>query len=67
MMRVHRHRAVERESVAAIGNFDGMHRGHAALLERVRTLAARHRLAATAVLFEPQPDELLRPGAARHA
>ncbi|MGA1517508.1 MAG: riboflavin kinase [Phycisphaerales bacterium] len=44
-----------------IGNFEGVHRGHAALLAAARRKAgASGRV--TAVAFEPLPVEILRPG-----
>lgn len=42
-------------SVLAIGAFDGLHRGHQALLAAVRASAARRSLSSGAVLFEPLP------------
>lgn len=42
-------------SVLAIGAFDGLHRGHAALLARVRERAAALGLTAAVVSFEPLP------------
>ena len=50
-----------RGCVASIGNFDGVHRGHQAVL---RELAAKGRelsLPATVVLFEPMPQEYFSP------
>ena len=41
--------------VLTIGAFDGMHRGHAALLARVRERADALGLAAAAISFEPLP------------
>jgi riboflavin kinase / FMN adenylyltransferase len=41
--------------VLAIGAFDGLHLGHAALLERVRESARARGLTAAAVTFEPLP------------
>ncbi len=38
-----------------IGNFDGVHRGHQAILARVRQQAVERGLAATVMTFEPHP------------
>jgi riboflavin kinase/FMN adenylyltransferase len=43
--------------VLAIGNFDGVHRGHQAMLARVRELANQYHLVAAAMTFEPHPRE----------
>jgi riboflavin kinase/FMN adenylyltransferase len=40
-----------------IGNFDGVHRGHQALLARVRDAAARLELSTAVMTFEPHPRE----------
>ena len=40
-----------------IGNFDGVHRGHQALLARLREAAARLNLPAAVMTFEPHPRE----------
>ncbi|MBV8665003.1 MAG: bifunctional riboflavin kinase/FAD synthetase [Burkholderiaceae bacterium] len=40
-----------------IGNFDGVHRGHKALLGRVREAATRLELDAAVMTFEPHPRE----------
>lgn len=45
----------------SIGNFDGVHRGHAALIRRLRSLADRIGGPAVAVTFDPPPASLLRP------
>ena len=42
-------------SVLAVGAFDGLHRGHAALLARVRERAAARGLLPIAISFEPLP------------
>jgi riboflavin kinase / FMN adenylyltransferase len=43
--------------VATIGNFDGMHLGHQALLTELKNKAKTAGLPACVVLFEPQPKE----------
>jgi riboflavin kinase/FMN adenylyltransferase len=51
-------------TVAAIGNFDGVHLGHreilSAVAEEARTTGAR----AVAITFNPHPEQYLRPGQA---
>ncbi len=48
-------------AVIAIGNFDGVHRGHAALLDKVRGLARDRSVKAGVLTFEPHPRSLFRP------
>jgi riboflavin kinase/FMN adenylyltransferase len=48
----------------AIGNFDGVHLGHARLVERLRTMAKRVGGPAIVFTFDPPPVRLLRPHAA---
>lgn len=51
-----------RGGVVSIGNFDGVHRGHLALLAELRRGALAHGVPAVAVTFDPHPLQLLRPG-----
>src|SRR5205823_8537951 len=51
-----------RGGAVTIGNFDGVHRGHAALVAALRTQAAAVRGPAVAFTFDPHPMDLLRPG-----
>jgi riboflavin kinase / FMN adenylyltransferase len=44
-------------AVVAIGNFDGIHRGHAALIERVRQLGIELNRPTALVTFEPHPAD----------
>jgi len=44
-------------TVASVGNFDGMHLGHQAVLRQLLDSSARYRLPSTAIIFEPQPAE----------
>jgi len=48
-------------SVLAIGAFDGLHRGHAALLAKVHGRATKKGLVAAAVSFEPLPRSYFSP------
>ncbi len=50
-----------RGAVLAIGNFDGVHRGHQALLRTAREQAARLGAPAGVILFEPHPREFFQP------
>lgn len=45
----------------AIGNFDGVHLGHAVMLAALRELAAEQGTQAVAVTFDPHPIAVLRP------
>ena len=63
-MRILRHAGAPAGTAIAIGSFDGVHLGHAAILERVRTEAATRGLASGAVTFEPLPREFFRPNEA---
>ncbi|TEA78051.1 bifunctional riboflavin kinase/FAD synthetase [Allopusillimonas ginsengisoli] len=42
-------------SAVTIGNFDGVHRGHQAILHRVRDEAGKRGLAPTVMTFDPHP------------
>jgi riboflavin kinase / FMN adenylyltransferase len=48
----------------AVGNFDGVHRGHAHLLNRLRARADEVGVPALALTFDPPPVAILRPEAA---
>ena len=48
-------------SVVAIGNFDGVHCGHRAILAELRSQSAASGARAVVVTFEPHPLRLLRP------
>jgi len=54
--------AEARGAVLAIGNFDGVHRGHQALITAARGEAKRIGRPAGAVLFEPHPRAFFEPG-----
>ncbi|MAB24588.1 bifunctional riboflavin kinase/FAD synthetase [Pseudomonas neustonica] len=61
---LHNLRPRHRGCVATIGNFDGVHAGHQAILSRLRAHSARLGLPGCVVIFEPQPREYFAPDAA---
>src|SRR5246127_5495275 len=48
-------------SILAIGNFDGVHRGHQAIMEQLRERARQIDAQSLAVTFDPHPMRVLRP------
>ena len=58
---LHNLRARHRGCVATIGNFDGVHLGHAAVIRQTQARAAALGVPDTVVLFEPQPQEFFKP------
>ncbi|MBX3133134.1 MAG: bifunctional riboflavin kinase/FAD synthetase [Gemmatimonadaceae bacterium] len=53
-----------RGTVCTVGTFDGVHRGHQLVLERLAARARAHGLPAVLVTFEPHPLEVVNPAAA---
>ncbi|STX51881.1 riboflavin biosynthesis protein RibF (riboflavin kinase/FMN adenylyltransferase) [Legionella busanensis] len=49
--------ALNAGTVATIGNFDGVHLGHQALLAKLKAAALKLKLPSVVLLFEPQPGE----------
>ena len=60
-MRVIRNGETEEERVLALGTFDGVHRGHQALLEAGKQYAREHGIRLRACSFDRHPLEVLRP------
>ena len=61
-MKVYRsYQAAARGCVVAIGNFDGIHRGHKALIDAARIKAEELGAPLGIITFEPHPLQLLRP------
>ena len=52
---------ISRGSVVAIGNFDGVHRGHQALIEAARSYANNLGAKLGIITFEPHPLQILVP------
>src|SRR5690554_8232590 len=46
--------------VATIGNFDGVHIGHQAILEQVKEKAESLGVPSVVIIFEPQPREFFQ-------
>lgn len=58
---VHNLRARHRSCVATIGNFDGVHLGHRAIIRQVTEKANKMGLPSAVMVFEPQPREFFSP------
>ena len=61
---IHGHKHVPAEcrgSAVAIGNFDGVHRGHRALIAEARAKARAKRVSSAVMVFEPHPREFFQP------
>ena len=52
-------------TAVTIGKFDGIHRGHQALISALRDAAEEHDLKTVLVTFDRHPDALLNPGAVK--
>lgn len=63
-MRILRHTPAPAElsgAVLALGNFDGVHRGHRAVIGRAREVAKKLRAPLGVLTFEPHPRSLFQP------
>ena len=60
-MRILRRESPGEPIALAIGSFDGVHRGHRAMLDRVAQVARERGLASGALTFEPLPREFFAP------
>ena len=49
------------QPVIALGNFDGLHRGHMKIIDRVRRRAGERAGTPAAMTFDPHPSRVLRP------
>ncbi len=49
------------QPVLALGNFDGLHRGHVKIIERVRRRAEERGGVAVLLTFDPHPTHVVRP------
>jgi riboflavin kinase/FMN adenylyltransferase len=53
--------AIPKGAVVAMGNFDGVHLGHRAVIRAALEMAKRHHRPALAVTFEPHPRRFFSP------
>jgi riboflavin kinase/FMN adenylyltransferase len=49
------------QPVLALGNFDGLHRGHIKIIERIRRVSAKRGSSALVLTFDPHPPRIVRP------
>jgi riboflavin kinase/FMN adenylyltransferase len=50
-----------RQPVLALGNFDGLHRGHRKILDRVHRVADERGATSVVMTFDPHPPRVVRP------
>ena len=55
---------MEQNAAVAIGNFDGVHLGHRALIARARELGVAHDARTVVLTFDPHPSVVLAPHSA---
>ena len=49
------------QPVLALGNFDGVHRGHRKILDRLKRVATEHGATSVVMTFDPHPPRIVRP------
>src|SRR5437016_12474910 len=49
------------QPVLALGNFDGLHRGHRKILDRVQRVASERNATSVVMTFDPHPPRVVRP------
>jgi riboflavin kinase/FMN adenylyltransferase len=49
------------QPVLALGNFDGLHRGHRKILDRLRRVAGERGATSVVMTFDPHPPRVVRP------
>ena len=50
-----------KQPVLALGNFDGLHRGHRKILDRLQRVAGERRSSSVVMTFDPHPPRVVRP------
>ena len=54
---LHNLRQHHKKCVASIGNFDGIHLGHQAIISQLNEIGHKYDLPSVVIIFEPQPQE----------
>ena len=49
------------QPVLALGNFDGVHRGHRKILDRLKRVAGERAATSVVMTFDPHPPRVVRP------
>jgi riboflavin kinase / FMN adenylyltransferase len=50
-----------KQPVLALGNFDGLHRGHRKILDRLQRVGQERRATSVVMTFDPHPPRVVRP------
>lgn len=58
---LHNLRQHHKKCVATIGNFDGIHLGHQAIISQLIEIGHKYALPSVVIIFEPQPQEYFSP------
>jgi riboflavin kinase / FMN adenylyltransferase len=58
---LHNLRQHHKKCVATIGNFDGIHLGHQAIISQLKEIGHKYDLPSVIIIFEPQPQEYFSP------
>jgi riboflavin kinase/FMN adenylyltransferase len=61
---LHNLRQHHKKCVATIGNFDGIHLGHQAIISQLKEISYKHDIPSVVIIFEPQPQEYFSPESA---
>jgi len=61
---LHNLRSEHRGNVVTIGNFDGVHLGHQAIIKQLNAQAAKYHVPATVMTFHPNPQAFFAPESA---
>jgi len=52
---------VKEKTTCTIGNFDGIHKGHKEILDKLKNIASERNLKTVVITFYPHPRKILNP------